>query len=169
VRLSVGEPDESEADDVTFVLSAASFEALEAHSWPGNVRELELFVKNAAVFSLSDALGAAERGRGVSGATRTIPIPARLVRELLSGSWAGVATEGAGPDAFSPTITPRPSLRDVTRDVERQLYTDLFRKTGGDFERMAAALLEGDPKSNARKVRLRFNQLGLKVRDLRKV
>jgi arginine utilization regulatory protein len=168
VRLSVGEPDESEGDDVTFALSAASFEALQAHPWPGNVRELELFVKNAAVFSLSDALGAAERGRGVRGAARTIPIPARLVRELLSGSWATATKEPQRSEGFSPTITARGSLRDVSRDMERQLYADLFRKTDGDFERMAQALLEGDPKNNARKVRLRFNQLGLRVRDLRK-
>ncbi len=166
VRLAIGEPTPS--DDVTFVLSAASFEALSAHPWPGNVRELELFVKNAVVFSLSDALGAAERGRGVRGAARTIPIPARLVRELLSGSWADAEAASPRDERFSPTISPKPGLRDVARDMERQLYTRLFEESGGDFEQMAEALLEGDAKANARKVRLRFNQLGLKVKKLRK-
>jgi len=51
--------------------------------------------------------------------------------------------------------------------MERQLYEHLFRQTGGDFVAMAEALLEGDPEKNARKVQLRFNQLGLKVRNLR--
>jgi DNA-binding NtrC family response regulator len=70
---------------VCFVLSRASFAALEAHPWPGNVRELELTIATAAVLALSDALEAAREGRGATGEpARTIPIPAKLVRELLA-------------------------------------------------------------------------------------
>jgi DNA-binding NtrC family response regulator len=142
--------------------------ALELHPWPGNVRELELFVKNAVVFALADALGALSRGRGgAEAAARTIPVPSRLVRELLARSWAGAPAASAAGDGFRPALTPQSSLRDVARDMERQLYEALFRATGGDFAAMADALLSGDPKANARKVRLRFNQLGLSVRKLR--
>ena len=37
--------------------------------------------------------------------------------------------------------------------------------TDGDFEAMAAQLLRGDARENARRVQLRFNQLGLRVRS----
>jgi hypothetical protein len=40
----------------------------------------------------------------------------------------------------------------------------LFARTGGDFARMAEVLL-GDA-ARQRAVRLRFNQLGLKVREI---
>ena len=182
-RLTVGEPaqDSKDSDEyVTFVLSSQSFKALEAHTWPGNVRELELFVKNAVVFGLADALGAAERGRGGSAgsaaAARTIPISSRLVGELVARSWAAAPAVSSAPAGelaaeargdFVPSVVPGPGLRDVARHLERQLYEHLFRKTGGDFAAMAGVLLTGDPAANARKVRLRFNQLGLKVRDLR--
>jgi DNA-binding NtrC family response regulator len=169
--IAVGSPtaqDDGSTGVVSFVLSKASMKALELHPWPGNVRELELFVKNAVVFALADALGALSRGRGgAEAAARTIPVPARLVRELLARSWAGAPAASAAGDGFRPALTPQSSLRDVARDMERQLYEALFRATGGDFAAMADALLSGDPKANARKVRLRFNQLGLSVRKLR--
>jgi two-component system nitrogen regulation response regulator GlnG len=154
---------------VAFVLSRASLSALRAHPWPGNVRELELFAKNATVFALADALAAAEQGRAEAGAARTIPIPATLVRDLLDRSWTPATASGAGQsgDGDALHVEPRPSLHDIARDLERRLYIRLFRSTGGDFTAMAKILLDGDPRSNARKVRLRFNQLGLKVKELR--
>ena len=77
---------------------------------------------------------------------------------------AGAPAEGTRAGGF--TITPRGQLRDVARDLERQLYVRLYRETGGDFDTRAGRLLDGDDPSHGRKVRLRFNQLGLRVRDL---
>ena len=72
-----------------------------------------------------------------------------------------------GGDAMEPR--PRSQLKDVARDLERDLYRRLFLETSGDFEAMARKLLsEGDLAVNARRVRLRFNQLGLRVRSLRR-
>ena len=56
----------------------------------------------------------------------------------------------------------------MARDLERQLFERLYRELDGDFEAMAARLLEDPDDGAARKVRLRFNQLGLRVKDLRK-
>ena len=166
--LAIGDATPPE-QSVRFILSRQSFAAMRAHTWPGNVRELAMFVITATVSALSDAIRAAEEGRGASGeAARTIPIPSRLVRELLEASW----TEPTGParvlEAAAVTANgPKPTLRDVARDLERQLYERLYRETRGDFEAMARRLLDGDPAANARRVRLRFNQLGLRVRNLR--
>ncbi|MGE0786027.1 MAG: sigma-54-dependent transcriptional regulator [Sandaracinaceae bacterium] len=161
-ELTIGQPT-AEPRGVSFALGRTSYAELRAHSWPGNVRELELLIANAVVFALSDALEAVQQRRG-TGALETIPIPAKLIRELLG---AGLITTSSGMPAQTAafTITPRSQLRDVARDLERQLFVRLYRETDGDFDRMAERLLSGDDPSAARKVRLRFNQLGLKVRD----
>jgi hypothetical protein len=59
---------------------------------------------------------------------------------------------------------PAATLHDWVTGIEHKLLADLFGETGGDFEAMAARLLTGAPARNARRVRLRFNQLGLRVR-----
>ena len=167
-QLAIGEAAAAE-QGVRFVLSRASFARMRAHAWPGNVRELAMFVVTATVSALSDAIRAAEEGRGATAeAARTIPIPSRLVRELLEASWTEPVELTNRPGAGSATVSapgPQPALRDVARDMERQLYEHLYRDTGGDFVAMARRLLAGDPQANARRVRLRFNQLGLRVRS----
>jgi DNA-binding NtrC family response regulator len=160
-----GEGDKARAAGrgVEFVLDRASTLAVRRHPFTGNVRELELFIANAIVFALSDALSAAREGRAQKDA-RTIPIPGKLVQELLSAEDL-TAPGGAGAIA----LTPRPgaTLHAVASDLERQLYQRLFDETSGDFDRMARALFEKVDAGSARKVRLRFNQLGLRVRRAR--
>ena len=63
-------------------------------------------------------------------------------------------------------IEPQSTLNGVSTAVERQYFLDIFTRTRGQFDVMAEVLL-GDGKK-ARAVRLRFNQLGLKVRELRR-
>ena len=58
------------------------------------------------------------------------------------------------------------TLNSVATEVERQYMLALFAQTQGSFPAMAEILL-GDAE-RTRAVRLRFNQLGLKVRNLRK-
>ncbi len=166
--LAIGRAPEDVDRGLVFVLSRQSFAAMRAHRWPGNVRELSMLISNASIFALADALAAAEGGRAATAAAaRTIPIPARLVRELLDASWSEADPDPASEQAGGLLLEPRPALRDVARELERRLYERLFRETGGDFEAMAGRLLLGDPRVNARRVRLRFNQLGLRARDLR--
>lgn len=145
---------------VAFALSRSSWLRMRRHAWPGNVRELALFVANATLVSLSEALGALSSGRESGRSSPSIlPIPDRLVATLLDGPSASPSPVLAGaPDA------PQRSLHEVARTLEREHYRRLFERTSGDFDAMARALLEGDPTANARRVRLRFNQLGLRAR-----
>ena len=53
----------------------------------------------------------------------------------------------------------------MAQDVERQYFSTLYLEHQGDFAAMASVLL-GD-RDAARKVQLRFNQLGLRVRDMK--
>ncbi|HEX6836057.1 MAG TPA: sigma 54-interacting transcriptional regulator [Polyangia bacterium] len=149
---------------VTFVFASSSVAAMRAHGWPGNVRELGLVVSNALVFALSDALGAARRGTGATAvAPRVIPVPAQSLRRLMAA---------ASPDTRDATVTlplrAQSSLRQVARTMERQLYEDLHRASDGDFALMARRLLGLGTPAAARRVRLRFNQLGLRARKPRR-
>ncbi|HEX3867633.1 MAG TPA: sigma 54-interacting transcriptional regulator, partial [Gemmatimonadaceae bacterium] len=107
------------AAQITFVFPSSSLAAMRAHAWPGNVRELSLVVSNAALFALSDALAAATRGRAATAsAPRIIPVPAQLVRRLI----ASAAPDGAIGANISMRLQSRSGLRQVARDLERQLY-----------------------------------------------
>jgi hypothetical protein len=89
-----------------------------------------------------------------------------LVDKLLSGS--------ARPSQTTPMLRGRMvpvelpigrSFAVISNDVERQYLRAMFQRCAGDLERMAHELL--GPKGSARKVHLRLNQLGLKLRELR--
>jgi DNA-binding NtrC family response regulator len=63
-------------------------------------------------------------------------------------------------------LQPQGGLNRLAVHVERQYFTALYLQHDGDFSAMAGALL-GDP-GDGRKVQLRFNQLGLRVRELQR-
>ncbi len=134
---------------------------LRRHPWPGNLREFSMVVENAVMFALSELLE-------VAGAERADVVQVRpsTVRDLLATAplpdEAADASAGLG---FSVVLEPGETLNDVAREVERQYFELLWTRHDGDFGAMARVLL-GD-EAHARKVQLRFNQLGLKVRDMR--
>ena len=158
-RLSIGRTGAG-AKGVTFGLSSASLRDLRAHGWPGNVRELDYLICTAAVFSLADALAALKAGRADAATANLLPISAKLVRELLAPS---VASPPEGSGKMSMTIVPAPTLHALSRQIEAQLFSSAYGEAGGDFEALARRFLQGPPATNARRVRLRFNQLGLRV------
>lgn len=137
-----------------------SMRLLKAHPWPGNLREFAMTVENAVLFALSEmAL--------VQGGDRAdvVQVRPKLVKDLLR---AAPVSEGEPEgEGFSARVrlTPADTLNKVAVDVERQYFTTLYTLHKGDFAAMAKVLL-GD-EAHARKVQLRFNQLGLKVRELK--
>jgi len=162
-------------DAFALFLSRQALGWLVAHDWPGNLRELRLLVTNALVFALVQQLevgGTAERAPAI------LAIPDHVVSRLLRGAPPTDATRGkpaaAAPEAASGKgarriaveVRPGPSFSQISIDVERQYMQALFHAHGGDLERMAAALL--GPKGSARQVHLRLNQLGIKLRELRR-
>lgn len=166
-ELATGRAPAAVADGIVFVLPRAALVAMRAHPWPGNVRELEMVVRSAAVFALADAVHAAEEGRVARGPeARTIPIPVRLVRELLAaGKGEPSGTPGAPGRAALFEVRPGATLHAVARALEEQLYGRLFAETGGDFRAMARRLLGEATPAAERRVRLRFNQLGLRAKS----
>lgn len=149
---------------VCFVWSRDAVRRLAQHPWPGNLRELLQVVATASLFALGDALSLLKRNVVEDrAAARWIPIPNALVETLLATVEPDAAT--GNTNELRVTLRPDRSLRGSLRGVERQIYQRLFLEADGDFAQMASRLLGSTTPAAARQVRLRYNQLGLRVRN----
>jgi len=137
-----------------------SLRLLRGHDWPGNLREFAMVAENAVLFALAEVAA-------VPGGDRAdvVQVRPKIVRDLLAtGSLEPRDDAGAGP-SVRVHIEPADTLNKVAQSCERQYFKHLWLTHEGDFAAMAELLL-GD-REHARKVQLRFNQLGLKVRELK--
>ncbi|MDJ0764023.1 MAG: sigma 54-interacting transcriptional regulator [Myxococcota bacterium] len=147
----------------------AAWQMLEKHPWPGNTRELSSVVHNIVTFTLLAAHDAIADGLPLK-STR-LQVDPGLVGQLLAGSANLLMTDAKDASGthtkgipVSVALNPATSLNRVSVEVERQYFLAMFARTDGDFDTMAELLL-GD-RQKGRAVRLRFNQLGLKVREI---
>jgi DNA-binding NtrC family response regulator len=140
-----------------------AWKRLAQHPWPGNVRELATVLQNVVTFTLVAAVDAVRAGLALS--SPRLQVDPGLVGELLAGAAPLSGGPTAQPGAIVVRVEPAETLNQVANAVERQYLIQMFQETQGEFGAMAERLL-GDA-ARARAVRLRFNQLGLKVRDLR--
>ena len=162
-------------DAFSVFVSRESLARLTEHDWPGNHRELKLLAANALVFCLTRHLDVAETTATGGNAARS--------RRARSPRSAGDAAAGRRDDQAPPRpkpvalgktgarrieieLQPESSFARVSADVERQYLRALFDACGGDLGRMAHELL--GPRGSARQVHLRLNQLGMRLRDMRK-
>lgn len=136
--------------------------ALASHGWPGNLREFAMVAENAVLFALAELAGVPSGER-----PDVVQVRPKLVRDLLPPEPVAEAPADGGGEGWRQAVVVRPddTLNKVAVDVERQYFTALWRAKHGDFGRMAEVLLGSS--EHARKVQLRFNQLGLKVRELK--
>ncbi|MEE8408714.1 MAG: hypothetical protein V3T05_03835, partial [Myxococcota bacterium] len=156
-------------DALQLVVPAAVWKRLTSHPWPGNMRELVTVTHSMVSFTLVATADAIRSGLTIT--SPRLQVDPGLVGELLAASGHLVKRRAAEAGAESGggiaiELAAAKTLNAVANDVERQYMLALFEQSRGDFAQMAATLL-GDAKK-ARAVRLRFNQLGLKVRELRK-
>jgi two-component system nitrogen regulation response regulator GlnG len=94
-----------------------------------------------------------------------VQVRPKIVRDLLAYGRAEPRDATGSRPVLDIQIESADTLNKVAQSCERQYFKQLWLVHGGDFAAMAAVLL-GD-REHARKVQLRFNQLGLKVRDLK--
>jgi DNA-binding NtrC family response regulator len=143
------------------LLPSRTLALMRNHEWPGNLREFAMTVDNLLTISLAEAIGTHLAGRGRPDVIQLRP---KTVRDLLRA----VRLETPGDDSgwsIQLQVRPHDGLNKVAQDIERQYFKKLYFQERGDFAAMARVLL-GDA-DGARKVQLRFNQLGLKVRELK--
>jgi DNA-binding NtrC family response regulator len=167
LHLAVGKEKGASDDGLLLVVPPPVWKRLAAHPWPGNMRELGTVMHSLVSFTLVAAADAIRSGLSIS--SPRLQVDPGLVGELLAAS-GGLAANRAGaaggPGSIAVQVSAGKTLNSVANDIERQVLRELFSRTGGQFGEMAQILL-GDA-GKARAVRLRFNQLGLKVRELRK-
>jgi hypothetical protein len=100
---------------------------------------------------------------------RPPPVPAGSAAGTAVASASAVPAGGNGAAAIGEgvrvNVREGRTLNAVAQDVERQYLLALFGASNGSFATLAETLL-GD-KSRTRAIRLRFNQLGIKIRALR--
>ncbi|MBN2340038.1 MAG: sigma-54-dependent Fis family transcriptional regulator [Deltaproteobacteria bacterium] len=170
LQLVVGrERHDDEKDTLLLVVPKPVWKMLESHHWPGNIRELEMLIYNLITFTLVDAIDAVRRNISLS--SNQLQVDTGLVGNLLQGAMAVPLSSSeefsAGlraPNQLPVTVHPGATLNEVAKEVERQYFLSLFKRCKRDFSEMALMLLGDETK--ARSVRLRFNQLGLKVREI---
>jgi DNA-binding NtrC family response regulator len=175
--LILGKPQARSArhDAFTVFLAHSGLARLNLHAWPGNHRELKLLVSNALVFALVQQMDT-EAASSKERAPAVLTIPESLIDQLLGTPEEQLPGKPlAQPPAPGQLIAGRrrievalkagPSFSDISADVERQYLMALFDAHEGDLDLMAAELF--GPGASRRKVHLRMNQLGLKLRELR--
>ena len=161
-------------DAFTVFVSREALARLAEHDWPGNHRELKLLATNALVFCLTRHLDVADATAAAAARARppSWRSPIRWSTRLLGAVTTRRATPAAdgagerGARRIEVEVQPEASFARVSADVERQYLRALFDACGGDLARMAQELL--GPRGTARQVHLRLNQLGLRLRDMRK-
>jgi DNA-binding NtrC family response regulator len=163
-------------DAFSVFLPQGALQRLCAHPWPGNHRELKLLATNALVFSLVQHLdgdeSAADGEARAQRAPAVLAISDALVDRLLGKAAPqrpaapGPVISGASGDRrVEIALKPGGTFAEISAEVERQYLMALFHAHGGDLSRMAAELF--GPGASRRKVHLRMNQLGLRLRNLR--
>ncbi len=161
VRILCGEsaPD---PEDGTLVLlfPERAMRLMRQHAWPGNLREFAMTAENAVLFALAEMTTAGGGDR-----SDVVVVRPKLVRDMLGTLPTTRGDVPVGKTSVHVTLSAHDTLNKVSQDCERQYFTELYLRNDGDFGKMAEILL-GDPE-HGRKVQLRFNQLGLKVRELR--
>lgn len=167
-QVVIGRPVARQArrDAFTVFLSRDALDRLLAHDWPGNHRELRLFAGNVLVHALTRLLDV--EPRTTERAPALLTVSDALVETLVRGTVRTANPRGPAElrgRKLEVELPCGPSFARISAEVERQYLRAMFRRCGGDLERMARDLL--GPRGSARQVHLRLNQVGLKLRELR--
>ena len=172
-------PDKADMSRIHILVQPSSFKLLRDFPWPGNFRQLEMTLSNLIALTLVELVDRADEVEPDAAAqTRpdVVPILPRTVRDLLRPMEHASATPATpdetveeaedGTHRLRVDVAPGESLNAVSCAVERQYLERLYEKYSGDLARMASVLLD-DPTAG-RKVQLRMNQLGIKLRKLKR-
>ena len=169
---------------IHLLLHQNSYNLLQDFNWPGNFRQFEMVLSNLVTFTLVELVDRVDQIEPVESEfgelearPDVIVIQPRTIRDLLrpfSEAGLGEPVVEPGEDLIEDSeglrlrvrVSPAESLNAVSCEVERQYLERLYHHFGGDLSRVAEFLL-ADPESG-RKVQLRMNQLGIKLRELKR-
>jgi len=171
VAVVTQKPEESLPGRITFLLHKSSAALLRDFEWPGNFRQLEMVLSNLVTFTLVsfvEDVGIASTlpTQGSSIRADVVPFPVKTVVELLKGFSSESGGPRDGEDTMDVVVRAHETLNAVSCDVERQYLERLYLRFDGDLDRIAQLLL--DDADAGRKVQLRMNQLGIRLRVLQR-
>jgi two-component system nitrogen regulation response regulator GlnG len=177
ITVGKGVPAKLDSRRIHLLFHPSSIKQLRDFEWPGNFRQFEMVLSNLVTLTLVELVDRAEQVEpedpGKASRPDVIPILPRTVRELLRpmevprGAEAPTGpVESDGGMRITVDVRPQESLNAVSCAVERHYLEQLYEKYGGELGRMAEVLL-GDAGAG-RKVQLRMNQLGIKLRKLKR-
>ena len=176
--VSVGSaiPPRPDPTRIHFLLHPSSYKLLRGFEWPGNFRHFEMTLSNLITFTLVELVERAQRVEpedpGAISRPDVVPIPPKTVSDLLrpmalAQHESPALDGGEGPGRrLVVRVAPGESLNAVSCAVERQYLEQLYELAGGDLAEVGRLLLD-DPDAG-RKVQLRMNQLGIKLRALKR-
>jgi two-component system nitrogen regulation response regulator GlnG len=171
-------PEKADMARIHVLVQPSSYKLLRDFRWPGNFRQLEMMLSNLIALTLVELVDRAEEVEpDAAHQTRpdVVPILPRTVRDLLrpmevparsASADTEVVEEDDGTLRLRIDVKAADSLNAVSCAVEAQYLRRLYEKYSGDLGRMADVLLD-DPDAG-RKVQLRMNQLGIKLRKLKR-
>jgi two-component system nitrogen regulation response regulator GlnG len=163
VEVAIGKPlPEARPGVLVLLFPRRSMDALQKHRWPGNLREFAMVVENAIALALAEAVSA---GQVDAERSDVVQVRSKILRDQLRAVMTLEPERELEGLRIPVRLSAQSGLNKVAQDVERQYFTELYMRHRGDFSGIATVLL-GDADAS-RKVQLRFNQLGLKVRDLK--
>ncbi len=158
-----GKVPEAQPGTLVLLWPERSMRLLRGHRWDGNLREFAMVVENAVLFAVAE-----QSSVPVGDRPDVLQIRPKLVRDLLLATPTAASADGVVDGdgwRMHVLVEPQDTLNKVSVACERQYFEALWIRERGDFGAMARVLL-GDSE-HGRKVQLRFNQLGLRVRDLK--
>lgn len=184
LRITVGRkvPSKPDTQRIHLLLHQNSYKLLQDFNWPGNFRQFEMVLSNLVTFTLVELVDRVDRVEPESlgdldARPDVVVIQPRTIRDLLrpfaelgQGGTGSSMSEGASAEdgtlRLPVRLTPGDSLNAVSCDVERQYLEHLYHHFGGDLSQVAEFLLAD--AGAGRKVQLRMNQLGIKLRELKR-
>lgn len=148
---------------------AATRELFMAYGWPGNTRELESVLDTLILKALYDL-------KVASAVTRIIEIDPYYALSLLGGIERGEASSrglpqeacGGGMAAWTGDGQVYADFSELRRALETRCLSECYAACGGDIGMVAQKLFGDDSAAVRHKIVVRMNQLGIRLRSLKK-
>ena len=164
VRVDFGDGLGSTNDAITIRFTKATRELFENYSWPGNTRELETILDALFMKTVYDA----QQGQLLS---KTLEIDHYFALSLLGAIAKSDGTVQAGHAAVAQAdwvpSGPYSGFPDLRQKLERAFLCHAYEQAEGSMDQLALSLFGDNSEKTRHKIAIRFNQLGISLRQMR--
>lgn len=161
----------SNENDLCVRFKSATRDLFLKYSWPGNTRELESVLDTLILKAFYDLQISESK-------SRRIEIDHYYALSLLGEiekngqvSYSGVRDELAGdchPSAIMEDIGVMSDFGQLRQTLEKRYLCEVYQQCDGDLGRMGMQLFGDSSETMKHKISVRLNQLGLRIRSMKK-